>query len=164
MIIEIKLGAAGDGVFFTPEGSMEFKFAWGLGNGTNNMAEALALWQGLRIAGELGISELIIIGDSRVVIRALVANLLPTQLVLRHLLHKIVVQASLFTKIDFYHVLRDNNPHADLEANKGASLSPGELFFSDQGAFCSPPIRPGAYHGPPRGSFPFAPPRVGGLL
>ena len=69
---------------------MEFKFAWGLGIDTNNMAEALALWQGLRIAEDLGITELIVIGDSRVVIRALAENLLQTQLGLRHLLRKIV--------------------------------------------------------------------------
>ena len=117
---------------------MEFKFAWGLGIDTNNMAEALALWQGLRIAGELGISDLIIIGDSRVVIRALAENLLSTHLGLRHLLHKIKVQVSLFYKIYFYHVLRENNPYANLEENKGEYLIPGELIFNEQGFFCSP--------------------------
>ena len=100
------------------------------------MAEALALWQGLRIVEDLGITEMIVIGDSRVVIRALAENILPTQLGLRHILRKIVVQASLFTKIDFYHVLQENNPHADLEANKGASLSPGKLILNDQEYFC----------------------------
>ena len=49
-----------------------------------------------------------------------------------------MVQASLFTKIDFYHVLWENNPHADLEANKGASLSPGELILNANGSFCPP--------------------------
>ena len=118
---------------------MEFKFPWGLGIDTNNMDEALALWQGLRKAEELGITKKIVIGDSRVVIRALAKNIFPTQLGLRHLLRKIVVQASLFTKIDFYHVLQENNPHADLEANKGASLSPRELILNAQGSFCLPP-------------------------
>ena len=142
---------------------MEFKFAWGLGIDTNNMAEALALWQGLRIAGELGISELIVIGNSKVVIHALAENIFPTHMSLRHLLRKIMVQASLFKKIDFYHVLRENNSHADLEANKGASLSPGELIFNEQGAYC-PPIGTGAYHGPPPcGPYPLAPPRAGGM-
>ena len=118
---------------------MEFKLDWGLGIDTNNMAEALALWQGLTIAVELGISELIVIGDSRVIIHALAKNVLPTHMALRHLIRKIVAQASLFKKLDFYHVLRENNSHADLEANKGVSLSPGELILNDQGSYCPPP-------------------------
>ena len=134
-----KPGQQGGRVFFTLDGSMEFKFAWGMGIDTNNMDEALALWQGLRIAVALGIIELTVIGDSRVVIRALAENLMPTHMALRHLIHKLVAQASLFKKIDFYHMLRENNSYADLEANKGASLSPGELIFDDQGSFCPPP-------------------------
>ena len=118
---------------------MESKFSWGLGIDTNNMAEALALWQGLRIARELGISNLIVIGDSRVVIRVLAEKFLPIHLGLRQLLRKIMKQASLFNNIDFYHILRANNPHADLEANKGAYLSPGELIFNEKGVYCPPP-------------------------
>ena len=114
---------------------MESKFAWGLGIYTNNMVEALALWQGLRIARELGISNLIVIGNSRVVIRVLAEKLLPIHLGLRQLLRKIMKQASLFNNIDFYHVLQENNPHTDLEANKGAYLSPGELIFNEKGVY-----------------------------
>ena len=69
------------------------------------MAEALARWQGLRIAVALGITELIVIGDSRVVIRALAEKLMPTHMALRHIILKLMAQASLFKKIDFYHVL-----------------------------------------------------------
>ena len=93
---------------------MEFKFAWGLGIDTNNMAEALALWQGLRIAKALGISELIVIGDSKIVIRALARKLMPTNMALRHLIHKIMIQTSLFKKIKFFHVLREKNSIVDL--------------------------------------------------
>ena len=118
---------------------MEFKFAWGLDIDTNNMAEALALWQGLSIAVALGITGLIIIGDSRVVIRTLAEILMPTYMALRHVILKLVAQASLFKKIDFYHVLRENNTYADLGANKGASLGPGELIVNDKGSFCPPP-------------------------
>ena len=103
------------------------------------MAEALALWQGLRTAKALGISELIVIGDSRIVICALTEKLMPTHMALRHLICKIVTQASLFKKIDFYHVLRDYNSIADLEANKGASLSLGELILNGQGSYYPSP-------------------------
>ena len=94
------------------------------------MDEALDLWQGLRIAKAMGISELTIIGDSRIVIRAQVENLMPNHMALRKLIHKIMAQSSSFKKIDFYHVLRENNSIADLEANKGSSLSLGELILN----------------------------------
>ena len=103
------------------------------------MAKALALWQGLRIAKALGISELIVIGDSRIIIRALAEKLMPTHMALRHLIHKIVAQTSSFKKIDFYHVLRENNSNDDHEANKGTSLFHGELILNNQGSFCPPP-------------------------
>ena len=118
---------------------MEFKFAWGLGIDTNNMAEALALWQGLRIAKDLGTTELIVIGDSIVLIHVLAENIFPTQLGLRHLLYKIMTQASLFSKIDFYHVLQENNPHTNLEANKGESLSLKELILNSNVSYLPPP-------------------------
>ena len=78
---------------------MEFKFASGLGIDTNNMAEALALWQGMRIAKTLGISELTVIGDSRIAICALVENLMPNHMALRQLIHKIAAQASSLKKM-----------------------------------------------------------------
>ena len=87
----------------------------------------------------LGISELTVIGDSRIVICALAENLMPNQMTPRQLIHKIVAQVSSFKKIEFFHVLRKKNSKADYEANKGSSLSPRELILNDQGSFCSPP-------------------------
>ena len=103
------------------------------------MAEALDLWQGLRIAKEMGISELTIIGNPRINICALAENLMPNNMTLRHLIQKIMAQTSSFKKIDFYHVLRENNSNADHEANKGTSLSLGELILNEQGSLCPPP-------------------------
>ena len=79
------------GCFFTPDGFLETRFAWGLGDDTNNMAEALALWQGLRIAKTHGIIELSVLGDSRNIIQALNENLIPNQMHLKQLIHKIKV-------------------------------------------------------------------------
>ena len=118
-------GNRGGGVFFTLDGSLDIKFTWGLGVDTNNMAEALALWQGLRIAKTLGISELTVIGYSRIVICTLAENLMPNQMTLRQLIHKILAQVSSFKKIKFFHVLRKNTSKANYEANKGSSLIPG---------------------------------------
>ena len=103
------------------------------------MEEALALWQGLRIAKEMGISKLTVIKDSKIIICALVENLMPNNMALRHLIQQIMVQTSSFKKIYFYHVLRENNSNANHEANKGTSLSLGELILNEQGSLCPPP-------------------------
>ena len=49
----------------------EIKYAWGLGQSTNNAAEYLALYQGLRLAREREIKRLIVIGYSLLVIQQL---------------------------------------------------------------------------------------------
>ena len=98
-------GGRGGGVFFTPDGFLETRFAWGLGDDTNNMVEAMTIWQGLRIAKTHGISKLTVIGDSRIVIQALAENLIPSQMLLRRIIHKILAQVLSFNNIEFYHVL-----------------------------------------------------------
>ena len=71
------------GGFFTSDGFLETRFTWGLGDDTNNMVEALAIWQGMRIAKTHGIFELTVLGDSRIIIQALTENLTPNQMHLR---------------------------------------------------------------------------------
>ena len=82
-------GGGGRGGFFTPDDITETTFSWGLGIDTNNIAEALALWQGLLIAKNKGITRLHVLGDSRIVIQAMVEGNLPNNLHLIHLLSKI---------------------------------------------------------------------------
>ena len=60
--------AGGGGVLHDPEDNMMLKYSWGLGTETNNMVEALALWQGLIQAKNMGINDLIVFGDSRIII------------------------------------------------------------------------------------------------
>jgi ribonuclease HI len=67
-------------VLYGPDEILERVFSWGLGEDTNNMAEALSLWQGLIQARELGINEISVIGDSQLLIQALVTNSLPNQM------------------------------------------------------------------------------------
>ena len=56
---------------------METKFLWGLEIATNNMAGAFVLWKGLSIAKNQRITDLIVLGDSRIVIQSLVEKALP---------------------------------------------------------------------------------------
>ena len=47
------------------------------------------LWKGLQIAKTWGINEIIVLGDSRVIIQALAENTLPSQMQLHQLIRKI---------------------------------------------------------------------------
>lgn len=64
------------------------------------MPEALAIWQGLRIAKTHGITKLTVLEDSRIIIQALNENLIPNQMHLKQLIHKIKVQVLTFSKIE----------------------------------------------------------------
>ena len=58
-------GPAGSGgVLIDYSRKIILNFSWGLGKKTNNIAEILAIWQGLSQARRLSIKNLIIIGDS----------------------------------------------------------------------------------------------------
>ena len=103
------------------------------------MAETLALWQGLQIAKNQGITELTILGDSRIIIQAMTKNSILNQMHLKRLIHKIKVLALAFSKIKFFHVLRENNKDADQAANLGSSLSPREIKINGIGTICNPP-------------------------
>jgi hypothetical protein len=64
--------AGGGGILESPNAETLLRYALGLGTATNNCAEAMALWQGLRQANKQGIRNLVIIGDSRIIIKAII--------------------------------------------------------------------------------------------
>jgi ribonuclease HI len=70
---------------------LEVSFSWGLGIDSNNMAEALALWQGLRLAVTRNIQNLVVFGDSRVIIQALKTQRRPNNLKLGQILRKLTL-------------------------------------------------------------------------
>jgi hypothetical protein len=63
---------AGAGVIYKPRGEPLIKFSWGLGSISNNEAEALALYATVRLAHTEGIQNIIVYGDSLLIIRTLV--------------------------------------------------------------------------------------------
>ena len=124
-------GPAGSGgVLLDYTGKIVLNFAWGLGQKTNNIAEILAIWQGLNQARSLSIKKLIVIGDSRINIQALKMKKAPNSMDLAHYHRKITIQLKYFEEVMFYHVLRNLNQNADHEANRGASLSKGVLLVN----------------------------------
>jgi ribonuclease HI len=112
--------AGGGGVLVSPTGHPELSFAWGLGIETNNRAEALALWQGLNQAINHNVQDLVIIGDSRLIIQALILRNRVKNAKLHHILEKIQLLLGSLRTYKLYHVLRSLNASADAEANKGA--------------------------------------------
>jgi ribonuclease HI len=67
------LGVIGvGGIICDLGGNPLVQFSWGLGNVTNNSAEAYALWQGIRLAKAYGFRKIIILGDSMIMIRVLI--------------------------------------------------------------------------------------------
>jgi ribonuclease HI len=62
----------GGGVICKLRGQSVISFSWGLGSMTNNEVEALALYAGIRLAQTEGIQNLVVCGDSMMIIRALV--------------------------------------------------------------------------------------------
>jgi hypothetical protein len=73
----------GGGVLLSPDETTEFTLSWGIGDDTNNIVEALALWQGLYQVLAMKVKEVIVFGDSRVIIQALNIHALPHNMRLR---------------------------------------------------------------------------------
>ena len=123
--------AGGGGVLFGPDGNLKFIYSWNLGNESNNMAKALALWQGLNQALSQNIQDLSIVGDSRLIIYFLNSQMFPTSAKLHQVLQRISLFIPLFRSIDFFDVLRSNNEQADKAANEALPLGKGVIKIND---------------------------------
>jgi hypothetical protein len=71
-----------------------------------------------------------VIGNSQILIQAMVTNTLPTQMNLCNILKKIMWLSRSFQKIDFFHVLRHINAEADQAAKATTHLSKGQLSLN----------------------------------
>jgi ribonuclease HI len=72
---------------------------------TNNQAKSYALLRGMSIAIGLGIKELVIIGDSRIIIKSLVFKEPPKDLQLASIIAKATKLTQKLNKHTLYHVL-----------------------------------------------------------
>ena len=69
-------GVAGaGGLIYSPDNEKFFSFCWGLGFCSNNQAECYSLLMPCQIARQIGIKEIQILGDSKVLIKLLNSNL-----------------------------------------------------------------------------------------
>ena len=60
----------------------------GLGIMSNNMAEALALWKGLKLAHERNLNSLVVFGDSKLILHSMVSKTLPSNIFLAAIIIK----------------------------------------------------------------------------
>jgi ribonuclease HI/exonuclease III len=124
--------AGGGGIILDPSGIIHTVYAWGLGHATNNQAEFLALWQGLRQALNLGIESIRIFGDSKQVLETLILKKTPKDCSLAQLYRKSAILLSQFKDSQIHHVLRNLNGQADAQANIGSFLSKGRLKVNEE--------------------------------
>jgi len=110
-------GKAGAGiVLVSPEGEVILKKSFFLGEKTNNEAEYLALWLGLKEACKRGIKNLYIFMDSQLVVNHLkgvyklkAPHLMPIYNQIQQLLKRLSYQ--------IHHIRREDNKLADKLAN-----------------------------------------------
>ena len=117
------------GVITEANGKLISSYAWGLGNGTNNKAEFCRLYQGLRIARTKGIANLLVFGDSQLLIQAISNKKRPSNVQLAQIMKRIRTLYEDFHSISFYHILRNLNSMADKAVNEGARLCRGILHM-----------------------------------
>jgi ribonuclease HI/exonuclease III len=123
--------AGGGGLIENSSTGFRLRYAIGLGTTSNNYAEAMALWQGLCQVQSTGARELIIIGDSRMLIQAIIHKRATQNAMLNNLISKIRLLLRGLDSFQIFHVLRELNHDADIEANRGAELEAGQSLVND---------------------------------
>eukprot|EP00253_Pinus_taeda_P032878 PITA_32878 len=105
--------AGAGGTIRDPQGKTIVTYEWGLGTMSNNKAEAYSLLLGTSIAKNLGIQNLLVMGDSAIIIAAMNSGNDFKQIALNRIKGRIMDQVRCFNKVTFKHILRGNNVEAD---------------------------------------------------
>jgi ribonuclease HI len=125
--------AGAGGVIFSPGGHIQTTFSWSLGITSNNQAKAYALYKGLSIAKSQDIEELIIIGDSGVILNQFRKRSLSDDMKINNIMSRILLEAEAFQTLQCFHVLRTNNTEADSFSNLATRDSLGILQIDGRG-------------------------------
>ena len=126
-----QLAGAG-GVIFESKGKKIKEYSWGIGKQTNNSVECLALNKGLELVRNIGIKELVVFRDSMLVVRE-ARNLMKKRKNLVTKTHHILkCMVNEYKAINFLHLLRANNQHVNIIANKGVDLDCGVLVCNQK--------------------------------
>lgn len=110
-------GQAGAGIVLEIADGPIHRFGEYLGEATNNVAEYRALLTGMEKAAELGVRELKVRSDSELIVRQLNGQYRVKSPHLQDLYFTVIKAISLFDKVTFTHVPREENKEADRMAN-----------------------------------------------
>ena len=133
-------GRVGGGrVVIDLDGKVEIEYYWNIGYDSNNMAEAYGLWQGLLQLKEKRMDEVIVFGDSRLIIQALNGGNRGKNDHTARLIKRIRSKTNTFRNIKFFHILRNLNVLADLAANKSIVIGLHELIVNSVVSIDTPP-------------------------
>jgi ribonuclease HI len=126
------------GVLFIPRGQILLTYSWNLGITTNNLAEAYAIFKGAQLAKERQINQLIILGDSKTIIRYFIKKTIPKNSILKRIIDR--TRDTLSSMLPtFYHIRRSNNGSADEQANRAIGRSTRSLGSLGKVEFLAPP-------------------------
>ena len=103
------------------------------------MAEAYGLWQGLKQLQKEGVEDVMVFGDSRLVIQALNGGGRGKNECTARLINRIRTKTRWFRKVTFYHILRELNVLADTSANKSIAIGYNDLVVNSSVSFEIPP-------------------------
>jgi ribonuclease HI len=103
----------GAGGIIRTGGNTYYRWTLNCGMGTNTRAELLGVWASLSLAHRLGIDQLQVLGDSKIVVDWLnhKCNLFVSSLL--GWMEKIRILVTLFNDIKFDHIYREENVEAD---------------------------------------------------
>jgi ribonuclease HI len=106
-------------------------YVWGIGNVSNNIVESYSLWMGLSLAKEMGIQNLLALGDSMLIICAMENKKGVGNNALNSLLLRIKCLPSNFEGISFLHIKRELNSMTDHWEKLVSHLNPETLVKNE---------------------------------
>jgi len=119
---------AGDVIFF--QNGKKDEFSWGFGLKTNNQAEILNLLKACQMARKENPNEILIIGDSELLIKTMVKKKRLKDPALNKQLARVNRTLKDFHSVQICHILRGLNKDADRLTNIGCSLQEGMISIN----------------------------------
>ena len=119
------------GVIFFQNGKKE-DFSWGLGTKTNNRAEILSLLKACQMARKENPNEVLILGDSELLIKTMVKKKGLKDPVLNKQLSRVNRILKDFPLVQFFHILRGLNKEVDRLENIGCTLHEGMISINTE--------------------------------
>jgi ribonuclease HI len=138
-------GPAGIGaVIFDPEGAVVREIAEGIGVATNNVAEYRAAIAALRACSELGVREITLRADSKLLVEQLAGRWRVKNPTLIRLHGEARALMAAFEHVTLEHVRRERNKAADRLANRGV-----DAWLAEHGAPSPSPPAAVLFDAPP---------------